>query len=176
MRALKYILIGILILFLVFLSFGLFNKSISYGSRIEVNKPIEAVWAVSQDASQYDQWLAGFQSMEHLSGDYMKPGSTYKIIVVPQEGAKPFEMIETLNAIKTNDHVDMSFASEMMDFEQVMKFKETDSGTVITTESEVIGKGIMNRAMFAMMEVLGGSFTKQEQANMDALKALIEKS
>ena len=83
---------------------------------------------------------------------------------------------ETLVSIQENDHVEMHFVSDMMDFEQTISFSEADGKTVITTDSKVMGKGIMMRGMFSMMETLGGSFTKQEQKNMDALKSLIERS
>ena len=176
MKILKYIGITIAALVLIFLALGMFNSSVSYGHEIVVNKPIEEAWAVSQDVSKYDQWLEGFKSMELISGEQFMPGSTYRVVVNPGEGQEDFVMTETLVSIKENDHVHLSFDSEMMDFEQTMTFTEVDGGTKIMSDSEVIGKGIMMQSMFACMELCMGAFDKQEAKNFDALKKLIEEN
>ena len=176
MKILKYLLYIIILIVVIFFAIGIFKKTVSYGSEITVNKPIEEAWAVSQDESKYDQWLEGFKSMELISGEKFQPGSKYKIIVNPGNGEEDFEMIETLISIKENEHIEMHFDSEMMDFEQIMNFSEADGKTTITTESKVMGKGVMMRAMFGTMQMLLGAFDKQEQKNMDALKKLIDEN
>jgi len=173
MKILKYLLFTIIVLAILYFSFGLLNPSISYGHQITVDKSVQEAWAVSQDESKYDQWLAGFKSMELIDGEKGEVGSKYKIVVEPGEGQPPFEMIETVRSIKEFDHVDMHFDNEMMDFEQTISFKEEDGKTTIATDSKVIGKSLMTRSMFAMMEILGGSFTAQETENIEALKTLI---
>lgn len=176
MKILKYILIAIGVLLVIFLVIGFLNPSVHYGYTITVDKPIEEAWAVSEDASKYDQWLEGFQSMELISGEYGEVGSKYKIIVHPGEGQEEFEMIETVVSKEVNDHISMDFTSEMMDFKQTINFSESDGTTTVSTDSEVMAKGIFLRAMFAMMESTGGGFTKQEGKNMEALKVLIEEN
>ena len=106
--------------------------------------------------------------MELIEGEKWQKGSKYKVIVNPGEGQDDFEMIETLIDFKEPDFVTLHFDSDMMDFNQTMTFKEVDGKTTIKTDSEVIGKNIMMRSMFAMMEILGGSFTAQETKNIDA--------
>ena len=120
MKILKYILIVMLILVVIFLAFGIFQPSVSYGHEISVNKSIEEAWAVSQDETKYPLWLEGFQSMELLEGEPFQVGSKYKVIVNPGDGQPEFEMIETIVSIKENDHVEMHFDSEFMDFEQMV--------------------------------------------------------
>lgn len=176
MKILKYILITIVVLILAFLAIGMMNPHVEYGHEVIVDKPVEEAWAVSQDESKYPLWLDGFQSMELLSGEKFKVGSTYKIVVSPGEGQEDFEMIETLEAIKENEYITMSFDSEMMNFEQTMTFKEKDGKTRIKTDSKVLGKGLMMRSMFASMEMFMNAFDKQEAKNMEALKDLIEKN
>ena len=102
--------------------------------------------------------------------------SKYKVIVNPGEGQDDFEMTETLVAIKEFDHVEMHFDSEPMKFEQIISFKENDGKITVTTDSKVLGKGIMMRSMFALMEMLTGSFTKQETENMENLKKVINEN
>ena len=113
--------------------------------------------------------------MELISGERNEVGSKHKVIVNPGEGQPDFEMIETLIAIKEFDHVEMHFDSEMMDFEQIISFKENSGKTTVATDSKVKGKNIMSRSMFAIMEMFG-SFTKQETENMENLKKLINEN
>ena len=176
MKIVKYLLFALLAIFAFFLLTGLLKSSVSYGHTVTVDKPVKEAWAVSQDESKYAQWLDGFQSMELIEGEYGKVGSKYKIIVNPGEGQEDFEMIETLISKEDFDHVEMHFVSDMMDFEQTMTFEETEGKTTISTDSKVMGKGIMMRSMFATMEMLGGSFTAQEAKNIEALKKVIEEN
>ena len=176
MKVLKYVLVTILGLVVLFFAVGLIKSSVSYGAEITVNKPVKEAWAVAEDPTKYDQWLEGFQSMELIEGEYGKVGSKYRIIVKPNDGAEEFEMIETLISKEDFDHITMHFDSEFMDFEQTVNYDEKDGMTVVSTDSKVMGKGIMTRSMFAMMEGLAGAFTKQEQKNMDNLKKLIEEN
>ena len=174
MKILKYLLIALAVILILFFGMGLIMPSVSYGHTISVDKPIKEAWAVSQDQDKYHLWLEGFKSMELLEGEYFEVGSKYKVIVEPGEGQPPFEMIETIESIEEFEHVTMNFDSDMMDFYQHMTFEENDGVTTVTTDSKVMAKGLMTRSMFALMEVLGGSFTKQEKKNVEALKELIQ--
>ncbi|MBK7344869.1 MAG: SRPBCC family protein [Saprospiraceae bacterium] len=174
MKILKYLFFTALLLILIFLSFGWIHPSVHYGHEITVNKPVQEAWAVTQDDSKYNQWLKGFKSIELLNGEKGAPGSTYKVVVNPGEGQPDFEMIETLVSIEEFDHVDLSFDSDMMEFKQRMSFTEADGKTTIQSASEVIGKSMLSRSLFAMMEIFTGGFTKQETENFENLKTLIE--
>ncbi len=176
MKILKYVLYAVVGLAIIFLAIGLMKPSVSYGHEITVNKSIKEAWAVSQDESKYEQWLDGFKSIELISGEKGAVGSKYKVVVNPEEGQPDFEMIETVVSMKEFDHVKMDFDSDFMDFEQTISFKESDGMTTITTDSKVIGKNIMTRSMFALMEIFTGAFTVQETKNIEALKKVIEKN
>lgn len=176
MKILKYILITIVTLVVLFLAIGLLKSEVNYGAEITVTKPLNEAWAVSEDDSKYALWLDGFKSMELISGQYGEVGSKYRIIVNPGEGQPDFEMIETVISREEFDHVSMSFDSEMMDFEQTITFTEEDGAVNIKTDSKVIGKSIPMRSMFAIMEMAMGAFEKQEAKNMNALKKVIEEN
>ncbi len=173
MKILKFIFLLLLLLVGIFFIMGLVKPAVDYGAEIKVNKSLEEAWAVSQDEAKYSQWLKGFKSMELLSGERAKVGSTYKVIVNPGEGQEDFEMIETLESIKENEHVKMHFDSEVMDFKQTISFSENNGETTIKSESQVMGKNIMMKSMFALMEMFTNSFQKQEQENFDNLKKVI---
>lgn len=174
MKILKYILFIIIALVVIFFVIGLAKPNVKYGHEITVNKPIEEAWGVSQDETKYTQWLEGFKSIDLISGTKNEVGSKYKVIVEPGNGQPEFEMIETLVSLKENDHVTLHFDSEFMDFEQTISFKELNGMTTVKTDSKVIGKNIMGRSMFAIMEMFSGAFTDQETKNIDALKKVIE--
>ena len=152
------------------------KTSVSYGHEITVSKSLKEAWAVSQDETKYSQWLDGFKSMELISGEYGAVGSKYKVVVSPGEDQPDFEMIETLASKEEFDHVEMDFDSDFMDFKQTITFKENDGKTTITTDSKVMGKNVMSRSMFVIMETLAGAFTVQETKNMEALKKVIEEN
>ncbi|MEZ5032139.1 MAG: SRPBCC family protein [Saprospiraceae bacterium] len=176
MKILKYLFFAALALILIFLAFGWIHPHIHYGHEITVDKSVREAWAVTQDDSKYDQWLEGFQSITLLSGEKGAPGSTYRVVVNPGEGQPDFEMTETLVDIQAFDHIDLHFDSDMMDFNQRMSFSEVDGKTTVRTESEVKGKSMAMRSMFAIMEIFGGGFTKQETRNLEALKTVIEEN
>lgn len=176
MKYLKYFLYVILGLLVIFLAFGLFNPSIHYGHEILVDKSIKEAWAVTQDESKYGDWLKGFKSIELISGKDKAVGSKYKVVVNPGEGQPDFEMIQTVAEVQEFDHAKLLFSSDFMDMEQTISYKEKDGKTSVSTNSSVKGKGIMSRSMFALMEIIAGSFTAQETENMEALKKLIEEN
>lgn len=176
MKILKYLLIAIVALVLIFFAIGYLNPSVQYGHEITVDKSVEEAWAVAYDESKYNQWLEGFQSIELLSGEKGEVGSTYKVVVNPGEGQPLFEMIETVASKKDFDHVTLHFESDMMNFEQTMYYTDNDGVVTVRTDSKVMAKSAPMRSMFALMEMLGGAFQKQEAKNIDALKTVIDEN
>ena len=176
MKILKYILVILVVLVILFFTIGLMNPTIQYGHEVSVNKSLQESWAVSGDESKTSQWIDGLKSEELLSGEKGEVGSTYKVTVNPGEGQDDFIMTETIVSKKDMDHVTMHFESDMMDFDQTMSFADAGGKTTIKTESTVKGKGIALQSLFAAMEMLGGSFQKQEEKNVEALKRVIEEN
>ncbi len=176
MKILKYVLFTVIGLLLIYIAIGLMNPFVHYSYEFKVNKPLAEAWAVTQDDSKYHQWLDGFKSMELVSGERNTVGSKYKIIVNPGEGQPDFEMIETLIAIEEFEHIEMHFDSDFMDFEQIYSMEEVNGETTVKSDAKVIGKNVFSRSMFALMEILGGSFSAQEAKNMEGLKKVIEEN
>lgn len=176
MKFLKYTLYFIIGFVFVFFSIGLLKPSVTYGHEITVNKSIQEAWAVQQDETKFGEWLDGFKSIDLISGEQGEVGSVYRVVVKPREQESDFEMIETLIAKKEFDHIQLSFDSNMMLFEQTTSFSEVDGKTIIKTDSKVSGKGMVMRSMFALMELFSGSFQAQEVKNIEALKIVIEKN
>ena len=176
MKILKYILIILIGLTVLFFAMGFIKPTLNYGHEITVNKSLKEAWAVSTDGSKTTQWIDGLKSEELISGEHGAVGSKYKIIVNPGGEEEDFEMVETIVAKKDFDHMKMRFDSDLVDFEQTMTFGEKDGKAIIKTESTVNAKGLVMRSLFASTETLFGSFQKQEEKNINALKKVIEEN
>ena len=77
-------------------------------------------------------------------------------------------------SIKKYEYIELNFDSPMMDFDQTTSFVEKDGKTTIKTDSKVSGKGLVMRSMFAIMDLMGDNFEKQEVENIERLKTVIE--
>jgi len=176
MKIVKWILIPLLILIALFFAMGLVNSSIEYGHTVKVNKNVKEAWAVTEDESKLDQWLAGFVSEDLLRGEQNKVGSQYKVVVKPSPEEDAFEMIETLVARDEFSLLEMHFESDFGTFDQTMKFTAKGNQTEIATESIVSGGNVLTNSMVGWMELLGGSFQKQEEENINKLKKVIEEN
>lgn len=176
MKILKYLLFLIVGLVIIFFAIGFLKPSVNYGHEITVNKSLKEAWAVQQDESKLGEWLAGFKSIDLISGEAGEVGSKYKVVVNPSEGQPDFEMVETIVSKEEFDHMELSFDSEMMLFDQTTSFSEADGKTTIKTDSKVSGKGMVMRSLFALMEMFGSAFQTQEVKNVEALKKVIEEN
>lgn len=78
LKYLKYAVIILAILVLLFLSVGFIKPSISYSSEIIVNKPIAEAWAVMSDEAKTTEWLKGITKIEHISGQKGTVGAITK--------------------------------------------------------------------------------------------------
>ena len=174
MKVLKILLFVFIGLILLFFLAGLLRPTVSYGHQITVNKDIKEAWAVYQDVSKYNQWLEGFKSIKLMEGEKNAVGSKYKVVVNPGDGQPDFEMIETVESFKEFDHMTLHFDSDVMIFDQITTFVESNGKTKIKTDSKVRGKGIFLRSVFSLMELFTGSFQKQETKNIENLKKVIE--
>jgi uncharacterized protein YndB with AHSA1/START domain len=173
MKFFKYLGLLLIILVLCFFAVGLLKPTVDYGHTITVDKPVTEAWAVHQDATKYNQWLKGFQSIELIEGEQNAVGSKYRVAVIPQEGADEFVMIETIKSIKPNDHITLHFDSDFMEFDQTTTFKSKGNQTTITTDSKTKGSTFINRCLFGSMELLGGMFKAGEVENIENLKTVI---
>ena len=79
MKILKYVLVVLLILAMIFLALSMITPSISYDSEIIVNKPSEEAWAVMSDESKLPLWIKGFIKSELISGTENTEGAISNI-------------------------------------------------------------------------------------------------
>ena len=169
MKFLKYTLIFVVVLVLLFFGKGLLTPTISYENETTVNKSAKEAWAVMNDETNLPKWIEGFKRVEPVSGTPNTVGAVSNVYVEDQ--GQEMVMQETITAVKENEHMAMNFTMDFMDMDYEISFDEQGGQTTIKSESTVKGNGIMAKSMISFMK---GSMKSQEDTNLGKLKALIE--
>ncbi|MGY3794901.1 SRPBCC family protein [Aquimarina sp. 433] len=169
MKYLKYLLIAVVAIVLIFFGIGLFTSSVSYENEIVVNKPANESWAVMSDESNLPKWIEGFLRTEHVSGTPNTVAAVSNVYI--DEGGEEMMMTETITAMKPNELMAMVFSMDFMDMEYEMSFDEDNGKTTITSKSMVKGNSLMAKSMIALMK---SGMKAQEDKNLAALKKLID--
>lgn len=169
MKVLKYIGIVVLVILVLFFGKGLLTPSISYESKIVVDKPAEEVWGVLSDNSKVSDWLTSITKMEHITGEPGAVGAVSHIYVV--ENGEEMMMEETITAVKAKEHMAMTFTMDFMDMDYEMFLKETNGKTEIITKSITKGNGLFAKSILSFMT---SSMKAQEDENLNNLKGVIK--
>ena len=171
MKYLKYLLGIIAILFIGFILLGVVKPEVSYDCEITINKPIAEAWAVTQDEEKLGEWLPGFQRIEHISGT---PGSVGSVNDVYFDyNGEVMSIRETITEIVPDESISMHYASDFMDMDYAMRLTAVDGKTRINSSTTAKGNGIFSKSLMALM---GSGLRTQEETNLNALKATIEKN
>lgn len=169
MRYLKYILGAIALLLILFLAIGFISPSFSYDSEIEVNKSVEEAWAVMNDETKISEWLEGMTKMEHVSGEKGTVGAVTRYTYI--ENGQESTILETMKAIRPNEHVAMDFVMEgVMNMDYKMDFINKDGKALLKSSTTAEGDGMFMRSLLFFMK---GNMQAQEDINMGHLKTLI---
>lgn len=141
-----------------------------HSTYVFIDKPKAEVWEFFRDTNNMDQWLDGFQRMEHLSGGLAEVGSTYKQYysgpagreVIFKEKVLEVEAERCFSSLMRNDMIEMRITT---------KFYPKDGGTEILSEAEVTFK---NMAFRLFKRVLMQEVTKRQDKNFKTLKEILE--
>ena len=169
MKYLKYLLIIIALIAIIFFGKGFLTPVVSYESEVVVNKPVKETWAIMSDESRVSEWLKGIKKMELVSGTENAVGAVSKIYF--EENGEEMVMEETITAIKPNEHIAMTFTMDFMNMDYEMNLTDEDGKTRILSKSETMGNGIMAKSILSFMK---SAMKKQEDTNMNNLKTLID--
>lgn len=171
MKILKYILITLGVLLVIFLALGFITPTVKYGNEIEINKPLKETWAVNTDETRMGEWLEGFESIELTSGERNQVGSEYLIKMT--HNGENFEMKETITAWDEFERFGFTFDNDFMVSNLEVNFSEVDGKTIIKTAAEAEGKGMFAKSMMALSK---GAMNDQDMKNLTALKKLVEEN
>jgi hypothetical protein len=168
-KFLKYLLLMLVALVVIFFSLGLFVPSFSYDNVIEVNKPADKAFYSFYNLGNMSKWIPGFQYIEPLSGFPDEVGSKLKMVLV-QDGKK-YIMIETMTAFKENEVFAFTLVNEVFTSDVEILFQGHGNTTTIIAHSKVKGKNIFWRALLLLSRP---HIKSSQQQAYDKLKEVIE--
>ncbi len=140
-----------------------------YTLDIEIELPRNEVVKKMDNEENLKHWQKGFVSIEHLSGEKGKTGTTSKLTY--KMGKKEFEMIETITMLDLPDAIHLTFDAKNVYNIQENYFEELPNGnTKWISKNEFRFTGFMKVMGFLMP----GAFKKQSLAYMKDFKAFAE--
>ncbi|MBK7811018.1 MAG: SRPBCC family protein [Saprospiraceae bacterium] len=138
-----------------------------FTSEIEINKPIQTVIDLFDNADNMGKWMEGLLSFEHLSGTPGQVGAKSKLVF--QMGKRKIEMIETILTRHLPDEFSGTYEADGV--HNIVKnsfVKISESKTKYITENEFQFKGFMKLIGF----IMPGAFKKQSIKYLEAFKNL----
>ena len=84
MKILKYFLVLLVIIAIVFFGSGLLTPSVTYESEISVSKSAKEAWSVLSDESKVKDWIEGYKRSELINGTQNTVGATSNVYVDSQ--------------------------------------------------------------------------------------------
>ena len=169
MKILKYLVIIVGVLTILFFALGVITPSVNYKNEVTVNKSTSEAWAVMADESLMSEWINGYEKTELISGTPYTVGAVSKIYF-DNDGEK-MEVTETITAIEENKSLAMSYTMDFMNMDYELMMEEKAGVTHITSTSNVSGNGM---AAKSIVSLISGPLAEQEQQNLDNLKKVIE--
>ncbi|MPQ47975.1 SRPBCC family protein [Marinifilum sp. N1E240] len=140
-----------------------------YTVEIEINQPIDKVVALFNDEDNLFKWMQGLQSIEHLTGEPGKKGSTSKMLF--EDGKRDIEMIETIISNNLPEELIATYeAKGVYNLAKISFISITDNKTKYLTEQEFQLKGFMK--IFGW--IMPGAFKKQTAKYLSMFKEFAE--
>lgn len=140
-----------------------------YVTAIEINKPLDEVVQLFDEADNLDKWMEGLQSMELLSGTPGQPGAKSKLKF--KMGKREIEMIETVIVRNLPDEFTCTYeAKGVFNIVKNRFVKVSETKTRYITEQEFQFRGFMYLIGFLMP----GAFRKQSMKYLEDFKTFAE--
>lgn len=141
-----------------------------YTTEITINKPIETVIVLFDNADNLKKWMEGLQSFEHISGTPGQPGAKSKLKF--KMGSREMEMIETVTVRNLPDEFTGTYeANGVVNIVKNSFVKISDSETKYITEHEFQLQSLVMK-IFAFL--MPGAFKKQSMKYLTAFKNFAE--
>lgn len=140
-----------------------------YTTEIIINKPIDQVIALFDNADNLKEWMEGLQSFEHISGTPGEVGAKSKLTFLMNN--RKLEMIETITAKNLPDEFSGTYEAKGVFNTVVNRFVRLDGNrTKYVTEHEFELSGFMKIIGWLMP----GMFRKQSMKYLEAFKKFAE--
>lgn len=141
----------------------------SYQMSIDINQPVEKVFAFLDDSHHATEWIDGLESIEALTEGGNRVGAKSKHIY--HENGQVIEMIEETLIYEPNKIV--KFHGQTDGFELIVQYEleQIPTGTRLYYESESRMKGLL---MKLMSPVINHSTNNRVNQDLLRLKELLE--
>lgn len=140
-----------------------------YTVSITINKPINEVVALFDNADNMKHWMEGLISFEHLSGTPGQPGAKSRLVF--QMGKRRIEMIETVTVRNLPKEFTGTYEAQGVFNIVGNRFESLpDGATKYYSDQEFQFKGFMKLIAWLMP----GAFKKQSMKYLEAFKRFAE--
>jgi|ERR1035437_3800319 hypothetical protein len=170
-KIIKYLLLAILLLVVVFFSLGIFVPTINYETKVTVNNPVGQSFRVFNSPFLMSAWIPGLKNVRWISGRQNEIGSKWAMTI--EEDGNQYIMTEELVAFKENELFVVKIENE--DFTNDMEVRFTDKGVTseICSYNHVTGKNIFLKSLFVFSKSI---FIKRDKKMYEQLKKIIEET
>src|SRR5690606_1913628 len=142
-----------------------------FTTETDINKPIDKVIELFDNADKMSKWMEGLQSFEHISGTPGQPAAKSKLKF--KMGKRDIEMIETITVRNFPDEFSGIYEAKGVNNIVINKFvKVSEDKTKYITENEFQFKGFMKIIGFLMPN----AFKKQSIKYLNDFKKFAENS
>lgn len=168
-KFLKYFLIIVAALLLIFLLIGIIKPTQEYTTSVTVNAPVEKTFAIFMDTSRFREWMPIFSKMELLSGNPNEAGSKWKMHF--HERGQDIIMMETVTTYKTNQVFAFNLQNEVINSDNEVLFTPKGNSTQITAHCKSEGGNIIWKSLFVFFTP---GMKQQSQQIYNDLKRVVE--
>lgn len=169
MNILRYALVIVLFVILIFFGIGLFVPNISYMNDVYINKSVPETFEVFGDSSKLHRWVPNFKKIQLIQGRLNQIGSRYTMTV--HEDGEDFELTETIVDVQENVLYAMILENDLLTTEVQVTFGEENGQTHLEAYSVVRGKGMFMRSALALMK---SGLKEKGQIGYENFKKVVE--
>ncbi|MEZ5345172.1 MAG: SRPBCC family protein [Pyrinomonadaceae bacterium] len=149
----KILVVGIFIVLLLvaaFFAMGLIFPNIEAKSEVEIDKPVEVVWAYFTDESKAGEWIDSLRKIETIKGARTEVGSKFRMTF--DEDGREIVMTQTITELKPQEVFAFRLENEVMGDDVRVTFRGNGEKTIVTQEDKMVGGNIFWRSLFAVLQ------------------------
>ena len=169
MKILKYSVITFLVLFLAYISIGLFNPTFTYSNKIEVKSTIEHAWSVFTDKNLMKEWMLDLKKVETITGNEQEVGSEFEFTF--EQNGEIMVVSEVIKEIREGEYYSFDLSADVLTASTEITFSQDGGNVMIESVTEVRPKGLILKPFFFLMR---STFKEQSDQQYLALGNLIE--
>ncbi len=170
MKVIKVILGVIIAISIIFFTTGLFIKETKYITKIEINKPLDKVFANFNDEALLQKWIPELVSITPIDIKKGKVGSSYLMIV--DAGSQKIKMTKKILAYVKNKKVTFTFDTKDLFKIDEYVFSRKANKTIIKKNTIHRNKTYIMGCIYPYFK---GKLQNIEQKYLDKFKEVVEK-